>query len=51
MDFNLDGIVSDKKTNEDFDVGIRDKIRTKYVSKGLCQPKSRNFPKDAAFCF
>ena len=46
-DFNLDDIVSDLglwKPIEDFDIGIRDQARRKYLTKGPCQLIGYNFP-------
>ncbi|KAK1352872.1 zinc finger MYM-type protein 1-like [Heracleum sosnowskyi] len=48
MESDIDGIESDpglRKPIEDYDIGIRDRIRREYISKGACQPKGHNFPK------
>lgn len=48
LESNIDGVVGDpglRKSIEEYDIGIRDRIRREYISKGPCQPKGHIFPK------
>ena len=48
LEFDLNDIKSDpgeRKPIEEFDVGVRDRVRREYISKGPCQPRVHNFPK------
>ncbi|KAK1373634.1 hypothetical protein POM88_029827 [Heracleum sosnowskyi] len=48
VESDTDTIVSDpgsRKQIKEYDVGIRDRIRREYISKGVCQPFGHNFPK------
>lgn len=45
---NLDDVVADpglRRPIEEYDVGIRDQVRTKYLLMGPCQPAGHKFPR------
>lgn len=45
---NINGVVGDfklTKSIEEYDIGIRERIRREYISKGLYQPERHNFSK------